>query len=360
MIFRQLFDPDTSTYTYLLADRQSREAVLIDPVREQVDRDAQILEELGLTLLYTLETHVHADHVTGASLLADRLGSRIGYAAASGVTGADLLLEHGDAVRFGRQALEVRATPGHTAGCVTYVTADRAQAFTGDALLIRGCGRTDFQQGDARTLYRSVHDQILSLPDNTWLYPGHDYKGRTVTTVAEEKRYNPRLTLSEDAFVELMAGLGLPYPRRMDVAVPANLRLGRLEGEEPQPGQPPGPWAPVTRTATGAPQVEPDWVDRHRDVVRIIDVREPAEWDGELGHIPEAELVPLGTLADRLTHGDPDPNQPLVLVCRSGGRSDSAALLLEERGFRKVASMIGGMIRWNELELPVRRRPIHA
>ena len=231
MLFRQLFDPTTSTYTYLLADADTREAVLIDPVREMVDRDVQLLEELGLRLVATLETHVHADHVTGAWLLKQRLGSDIVYPASSGVKGADRLVEEGEAVSFGRHALEVRFTPGHTDGCATYVLDDQSRAFTGDALLIHGSGRTDFQQGDARRLYRSVWDQILSLPAETKLYPGHDYKGLTVTTVAEEKAFNPRLGAgrTEDDFVAIMANLKLAYPRFIDRALPANLALGREE-----------------------------------------------------------------------------------------------------------------------------------
>ncbi len=359
MIFRQLFDADTGTYTYLLADARSREAVLIDTVRERVDRDLALLDELGLELRYTLDTHVHADHVTGASLLRDRLGSRIVYPAGSEAEGADVLVSHGDTVRFGNEVLEVRETPGHTDACVTYVTGDGARAFTGDALLIRGSGRTDFQAGDARKLYRSVHDQILSLPDDTELYPGHDYKGRTVTTVREEKLHNPRLGggLDEEAFVEIMAKLNLPHPKRIDVAVPANQRLGRLDddGEAVPRAQ---PWAPVTRTATGAPQVTAEWLADHAEEVRRVDVRELDEWRGEMGHLEGAELAPLGTLAARL--GEWDRDQPLVLICRSGGRSDHAALHLESRGFTRVASLAGGMIRWNALGLKVVHEGMYA
>lgn len=353
MIFRQLFDADTGTYTYLLADPTSREAVLIDPVRERVERDVAVIQDLGLKLLFTLETHVHADHVTGASLLKDRFGSQIVYPAASGVSGADRLVAHGDSIRFGQQALEVRATPGHTDGCVSFVTADRKRAFTGDALLIRGSGRTDFQQGDARRLFRSVHDQLLSLPDDTEIFPGHDYQGRTMSTVAEERGLNPRLggSRTEDDFVAIMGRLQLAHPKRIDVAVPANLRLGRLADDASQPVVPQGPWAPVTRTPTGAPQVAPEWLVAHRDDVRVIDVRELEEWRSESGHIDVAELAPLGTLADRLSSWE--RSSPIVLVCRSSGRSDRAAVMMEAAGFRRVASMVGGMLKWNAMRLPV-------
>jgi glyoxylase-like metal-dependent hydrolase (beta-lactamase superfamily II) len=226
MIFRQLFDPETSTYSYLLGDERTREAVLIDSVREQLERDVTLIGELGLRLVFALETHVHADHVTASGWLRERLGARIGVGERSGVRNADLGLADGDWVAFGSHRLEARATPGHTGGCTTFV--GDGMAFTGDALLVRGCGRTDFQEGDALTLFRSVHSRILSLPDATLLFPAHDYKGRTVTTVAEEKRFNPRLGLerSAESFVELMRGLALAPPKRIDEAVPANLYSG--------------------------------------------------------------------------------------------------------------------------------------
>ena len=228
MIFRQLLDPETSTYTYLLGDERNREAVLIDSVREQFERDRTLIRELSLKLLYTLETHVHADHVTASGLFREALDVKIAVAASAGVQNADLELGDGDQIRFGSHVLEVRATPGHTAGCVTYVLDGGEAAFTGDALLIRGCGRTDFQQGDPSQLFHSVRERILQLPDSTPLYPGHDYKGRLVTTVAEEKAYNQRLGLdkTEADFVAIMQGLKLSYPKRIDEAVPANLESG--------------------------------------------------------------------------------------------------------------------------------------
>ena len=186
----------------------------------------------------TLDTHVHADHITGAWRLREATGCKIGIAATSGARGADLLLRKGDRVFAGDVALTARATPGHTDGCMTYVTDDELMAFTGDALLIRGAGRTDFQQGDAATLFRSVHEEILSLPVECRIYPGHDYAGRTMTTVAEEKAHNPRLGdgIREQDFVGYMANLGLPHPKRMADAVPANLVWGKpsdafLQGE---------------------------------------------------------------------------------------------------------------------------------
>lgn len=228
MLLRQLYDEASSTYTYLLADEASGDAVLIDPVLEQVPRDLAVIEALGLTLRFALDTHVHADHVSGAGALRERLGIETVISARGGAACADRQVKGGDVLRFGAAGLEVWETPGHTDGCLTFVTLDHTMAFTGDALLVRGSGRTDFQQGDARRLYRSVHQVIFSLPDASVIYPAHDYHGRTHTTVGDEKALNPRLGggKTEDEFVAIMDALALPRPRLIDVAVPANQRCG--------------------------------------------------------------------------------------------------------------------------------------
>ncbi|CAI7922220.1 unnamed protein product [Closterium sp. NIES-54] len=273
LLFRQLFEKESSTYTFLLADETApkRPGVLIDPVDLTVDRDVRLAEELGVTLRFALNTHAHADHVTGTGLLKKRVpGIKSVISSASGAR-ADVLVGHGDVIPFGRFGLQVRSTPGHTNGCVTYVLVERTEtaapfaaalenslegnvwrasdgglerlgsagfsfdklltrmAFTGDALLIRGCGRTDFQEGDAAELYRSVHSQILSLPPDTLLYPAHDYQGRTVTSVEEERKHNPRLTKGEEAFKAIMNGLGLAPPKKLKEAVPANMADGAVE-----------------------------------------------------------------------------------------------------------------------------------
>jgi glyoxylase-like metal-dependent hydrolase (beta-lactamase superfamily II) len=227
-MLRQLFDRETCTYTYLLAD--AGQAVLIDPVLEQSERDLELLDQLGLELAYVVETHVHADHVTAAATLRDRTGCQVVFGRDAGATGADLIVGDGDRIPFGDRYLIARETPGHTAGCVTYVADDLSMAFTGDTLFVRGCGRTDFQDGDARALYRSVHDKIFTLPDACTIYPGHDYKGRTCTTVGEERQFNPRLGghRTESDFVAIMDGLGLAPPARIDVAVPANRNAGAV------------------------------------------------------------------------------------------------------------------------------------
>jgi glyoxylase-like metal-dependent hydrolase (beta-lactamase superfamily II)/rhodanese-related sulfurtransferase len=340
MIFRQLFDPTSSTYSYLLADEG--EALLIDPVFEQASRDAALIGELGLRLSATLETHVHADHVTAAWLLKRRLGSTICISGKSGAGCCDRQLAEGDRISFGRRHLTVRETPGHTAGCLTYVLDDQTMAFSGDCLLIRACGRTDFQGGSAAALFHSVTRQLFSLPPECLLYPAHDYRGLTVTSVGEERRFNPRLggDILEEDFVGYMANLGLPHPKQMDVAVPANLRCGRPDAEPPQGER----WAPLTFTFAGHWEISPQALAEHARAAQIVDVRQPDEFNGPLGHIGGARLVPLDELAARAN--ELDRARPVVAVCRSGARSARAALLLQKAGFAEAANLAGGMLRW--------------
>uniref|UniRef100_UPI003AAA569F persulfide dioxygenase ETHE1, mitochondrial isoform X2 n=1 Tax=Centroberyx gerrardi TaxID=166262 RepID=UPI003AAA569F len=229
LFFRQLFESVSSTYTYLLADRETREAIIIDPVLETIDRDMKLIDELGLTLKLAVNTHCHADHITSTGLLKKRLvGLKSAISRFSGAS-ADVLLSEGDKIAFGKHHVTVRETPGHTDGCVTLVTGDQSMAFTGDALLIRGCGRTDFQQGCSKRLYESVHQKIFTLPNQCLIYPAHDYKGQTVSTVGEERRFNPRLTKNLEEFVDIMNNLNLPKPAKIDIAVPANLVCGLHE-----------------------------------------------------------------------------------------------------------------------------------
>ena len=222
LIFRQLFDKRSSTYSYLLADSDSREGVIIDPVKEQVDRDVSLIRELDLTIRMAVNTHCHADHITGTRLLREEIGSLSMISTTSGAK-ADRYFDHGDVIRFGSHSLGVRATPGHTNGCSSLVLDNDVAVFTGDAVLIRGCGRTDFQEGDSRMLYKSVHEQIFTLPDSCLIFPAHDYKGRSYSTVGEEKKFNPRLSKSEEEFIGIMSQLNLRFPRMIDIAVPANL-----------------------------------------------------------------------------------------------------------------------------------------
>jgi sulfur dioxygenase len=345
LIFRQLFDPQSSTYTYLLGDRASRAAVLIDPVFEQVRRDAALIGELDLKLVATLETHVHADHVTGASLLRQRTGCKIMAAKAGGAVGADRYLVQDDVVSFGGRRLLVRATPGHTSGCLTYVLDDSSMAFTGDCLLIRGSGRTDFQEGDPGSMYRSVREQIFALPAECLLYPAHDYRGLTVTSVAEERRYNPRLggDIGLGDFTGYMKNLRLAHPKMLDVAVPANLRCGQPEGEGIDPAADPD-WAPLRYSFAGVWEIDPHGLEEYSGPVQVLDVREEEEFTGPLGHIKGAVLIPLGQLAARIEELQRD--RPVVAVCRAGGRSAQATAILQQAGFGQIANLNGGMLRW--------------
>lgn len=350
LIFRQLFDPQSSTYSYLLGDGGTYEAILIDPVFEQAARDAALVKELGLTLAATLDSHVHADHVTGAWLLAKRLGSKIAISAAGGAKGADIRLADGDRVSFGKRYVTARATPGHTDGCMSFVLDDESMAFTGDALLIRGCGRTDFQQGSAHKLYQSVHGRIFTLPGDCLLYPGHDYRGLTVTSVAEERAHNPRLggDIAETDFAGYMDNLNLPHPKQIKAAVPANMVCGRPADEalaEAGPG-----WAPLTFTFAGFWEIEPAWVEEHGAEVQIVDVREGQEFDGPLGRVPGSIPIPLGELESRA--GELTRDKPVVTVCRAGARSAQAIAILKKAGFENVANMAGGMLRWRAQQLP--------
>jgi len=344
LIFRPLFDPSSSTWSYLLGDRDSGEAVLIDPVFEQLRRDQTLIRELGLSLNWTLETHVHADHVTAAWLLRQRLGSRIALSVDGGASGADRLLRDGEHIAFGSRQLQVRATPGHTNGCLSYVLDDESRVFTGDCLLIRGCGRTDFQQGDTAALYRSVHMQLFTLPADCLVYPGHDYNGMGVSSIGEERRVNPRLggNVAEADFAGFMQHLGLPHPKKMDLAVPANLRCGRPEGDIEMPAEP--TWAPLSFSIAGLWEIAPHALAEVAHKVQVVDVREPEEFAHGLGHIEGALLVPLGQLQARL--GELPRDRPVVTVCRSGARSARAAAMLGKAGFADVANLNGGMLRW--------------
>jgi sulfur dioxygenase len=227
LIFRPLYEETSWTFTYVLACPVTKEAILIDPVDITVERDLEVVGEMGLKLVGALNTHCHADHITGSGLLAERVpGCKSMIAAVSGAK-ACVHLSPGDRIKFGTRYVEARATPGHTNGCMSFVTDDMKMVFTGEALLIRGCGRTDFQQGNSETMFESIWTQIYSLPQETLVYPGHDYKGRLVSTIGEEKKYNARLAgKTKEEFVHIMNNLKLAYPKKIDVALPANLMDG--------------------------------------------------------------------------------------------------------------------------------------
>jgi len=230
LVFRQLFDQNTFTYTYILGCPVTREAVIIDPVLEKVFRDLAILSQLDLKLKYAVNTHVHADHITGSGLIKKETNFQVKSVISKHTKAkADLYVHDGDVITFGKEKLECLTTPGHTNSCMTYVTHTGRMVFTGDALLIRGCGRTDFQEGNSSLLYDSIHKKIFKLPDDYMVFPGHDYIGQTVSSVGEEKKFNLRLNKPKDEFVQIMKDLKLAKPRFMDIAVPANLVCGLQE-----------------------------------------------------------------------------------------------------------------------------------
>ncbi|CAF1121234.1 unnamed protein product [Adineta ricciae] len=234
-LFRQFFEHESSTYTYLLADLSTKEALIIDPVIDTAERDAKVIQQLGLKLRYAVNTHVHADHITGSGKLKTLLPECKSVISSVSGAKADIYVRDGEVIKIGESgktpiSIECRSTPGHTNGCMTFVWHEGGAVFTGDALLVRGCGRTDFQQGSSDTLYTSIQEKIFTLPDHYVVYPAHDYTGQTSSTILEEKTFNPRLTKSREEFMDIMANLKLSYPKQIDKALPANLICG-LQGD---------------------------------------------------------------------------------------------------------------------------------
>lgn len=331
----QLFDPASSTYTYVLFDQTTREAVIIDPVDEQIERDLATLREYGLRLVWTLETHAHADHITSAGTLAELAGAKTAAPAGCGIGTAGRQLQDSDVLDFGGESLRALHTPGHTAGSMSYLWRDHV--FTGDALLIGGCGRTDFQSGSAVDLYRSLTQVLFALPGDTVVWPGHDYQGRSSSTIGHEKATNPRVAgKSEAEFVAIMEALNLPRPRRIDEAVPANLTSGLRHDVDgvlqmaPHAGQ--GGYAGDVSS-----QLAWQWVQDGQAV--MVDVRTDAEreWVGFVpGALPVAwkqwpgmAMNPQFDQAVRDAAGD---GRKLVMLCRSGVRSVAAARRATELG----------------------------
>jgi glyoxylase-like metal-dependent hydrolase (beta-lactamase superfamily II)/rhodanese-related sulfurtransferase len=292
-------------------------------------------------LVASLDTHAHADHVTGSWLMHEATGCAIGLAAAARAENVTLPLHHGDRVAFGSRSLEVRSTPGHTDGCISFVLDDQSMAFTGDALLVRGCGRCDFQQGNAHSLWASITEQVFSLPDSCLLYPGHDYTGRTVTSVAEEKAFNARLggAATERDFVGHMENMRLPHPHRIAEALPGNMRSGKPRSQPEGAG-----WAPLLRSYAGLPELMPAWVAAHRDELTVMDVRSAEEFAGPDGRVAGSVLIPLPELEARCA--EIPAGRPVVVVCHSGSRSALATQQLLKAGVQEVANLHGGLSRW--------------
>ncbi len=335
----QLFDPASSTYTYVLFDPASREALIIDPVDEQLGRDLQVLRDYGLKLLWAVETHAHADHITSAGLLAEHTGARTAAPEACGIRTAAVQLAHGQTLGFGAQQIRALHTPGHTAGSMCYLWESEGSrhVFTGDTLLINGCGRTDFQSGSAEALYRSLTEVLFSLPDDTRVWPGHDYNGRSHSTIGAEKAGNARVagkSLAE--FKAIMDNLNLPRPRRIDEAVPANLQSGLRHDAD-------GALQMVVRPAEGyagniSPQLAWQWVQDGEAV--LVDVRTDAEREW-VGFVPGAvglawkqwPGMALNPAFDEGLRAALPAGKKAVMLCRSGVRSIAAARRATELGF---------------------------
>jgi sulfur dioxygenase len=342
MIFRQLFDSVSSTYSYLIASRRGGEALIIDPVLERVDRYLQLVRELDLRLVKAVDTHLHADHVTGLGALRDRTHCITVVGEQSGVDVVSMRLSDGDQVEIEGLSLDAIYTPGHTSDSYSFHMGDRV--FTGDTLLIRGTGRTDFQGGDPRAQYESIFGRLLRLPDETLVFPAHDYKGDTASTIGEERRFNPRLQVkSVDEYVDLMNGLHLPNPKMMDVAIPANMRVGLAQDEIARRG-----WAVDASAAIGLVG-RPD--------TAIVDLRERGE-RARHGRIPGSLHAPYTALAENVAPGGvlhelAQTGRRLVFFCAFGERSAMAVQAAQDAGLASACHIQGGMGAWKEAGGPV-------
>ncbi len=343
MIFRQLFDQTSGTYTYLLASRKGGEALIIDPVLEKVDRYLQLVKELDLKLVKAVDTHIHADHITGLGALRDRTHCITVMGEQARVDVVSMRVTEGDKLTIEGLALDVLYTPGHTDDSYSFLMRDRV--FTGDTLLIRGTGRTDFQNGSARAQYESLFGKLLKLPEDTLVFPAHDYKGDTVSTIGEEKRCNPRLQVrSVDEYVELMGKLNLPNPKMMDVAVPANMRQGLAQDEIARKG-----WAVTPEQAMGLIG-KPD--------VALVDLRERAERQkhgvipGSL-HAPYPDLqehIGAGGMLHELAKATP---KRIVFYCAFGERSAMAVQAAQDAGITSACHINGGLDAWRKAGGPL-------
>ena len=336
MIFRQMFDSVSNTYTYLLAGRQGGEALIIDPVIENVDHYLQLIEELDLTLLKAIDTHVHADHITGLGGLRDATKCVTVMGKQSKVDMVSMRVEEGDKIEIDSVVLDVLYTPGHTDDSYCFVMPDRV--FTGDTLFIRGTGRTDFQHGDARAAYDSLFNKLLKLPDETFVYPGHDYKGDTVSTIGEERAFNPRLQVkSADEYADIMDNLNLPNPERMDVSVPANLSIGYLsDGLDIEEFS-----IPAEQAIGRAGRSETLFIDLREENERVKD----GIIFGSV-HIPYQYLrhnIKPGSLLASIAF---NPDQELILYCAFGERSALALQEMHEAGLVNTCHLTGGIDAW--------------
>jgi sulfur dioxygenase len=343
MIFRQLFDSTSGTYTYLLASRRGGEALIIDPVLEKVERYIQLIKELDLRLVKAIDTHLHADHITGLGALRDRTHCVTVMGEHSQVDVVSMRLTEGDKLTIEGLALDVLYTPGHTDDSYSFLMRDRV--FTGDTLLIRGTGRTDFQNGDARAQYDSIFHKLLRLPEETLVFPAHDYKGETVSTIGEEKAFNPRLQVkSVDEYADLMSKLNLPNPKMMDVAVPANMRVGLAQDEIARRG-----WA------LGANEVVKLL---GRPELALIDLRERGERERH-GVIPGSLHAPYPDLQANVRAGGMlhelacATGKRIVFYCAFGERSAMAVQAAQDAGLFSACHLQGGIDAWKRAGGPL-------
>ena len=343
MIFRQLFDSVSGTYSYLLASRPGGEALILDPVLEKADRYCQLLRELDLKLVKAVDTHLHADHITGLGALRDRTQCITVMGEQTKADVVSMRLAEGEKLAVEGVSLDVLYTPGHTDDSYSYVMADRV--FTGDTLLIRGTGRTDFQNGDPRAQYDSIFNKLLKLPEGTLVFPAHDYKGETVSTIGEEKVFNPRLQVkSVDQYVHLMSNLNLPNPKMMDVAIPANMKVGYLQEEIANRG-----WAFSAERAL-ALVGRPD--------IALIDLRERSERERH-GVIPGSLHVPYPTLQEAISAGGmlhelaKSTSKRILFYCAFGERSAMAVQAAQDAGLASACHIQGGMGAWKRVSGPL-------
>jgi glyoxylase-like metal-dependent hydrolase (beta-lactamase superfamily II)/rhodanese-related sulfurtransferase len=343
MTFRQLFDSVSGTYSYLLASRRGGEALILDPVLEKVDRYCQLLRELDLKLVKAVDTHLHADHVTGLGELRDRTHCVTIMGEQSKADVVAMRVAEGDRVMIEGINLDVMYTPGHTDDSYSYLMDDRV--FTGDTLLIRGTGRTDFQNGSARAQYESIFNRLLKLPEETMVFPAHDYKGDTVSTIGEEKRFNPRLQVrSADEYVELMSNLKLPNPKMMDVAVPANMHVGLHQDDLARQG--------LSFTAREAIE------GLGRPDILLVDLRENSE-RAKHGTLPGALHAPYPAIDQNLQPGGmlrevaASTGRRIVFFCAFGERSAMAVAAAKETGLANTAHIAGGIDAWKKAGGPV-------
>jgi len=345
MIFRQLFDSTSGTYTYLLASRHGGEALIIDPVLERIDRYLQLVRELDLRLVKAVDTHLHADHITGLGALRDRTQCITVMGENSKADVVSMRVAEGDRIEIEGLRLDVLFTPGHTDDSYSFLWDERV--FTGDTLLIRGTGRTDFQNGDPRAQYDSIFNKLLRLPDETLVYPAHDYKGETVSTIGEEKLFNPRLKVkSIDEYVDLMNNLNLPNPKMMDVAVPANMHVGLHQESIAKKG-----WALSATEALALPA--------SGDVV-LVDLREKTERE-KYGVIPGSLHAPYRDLPQHIAPGGTlhelaaVTGKPLIFYCAFGERSAMAVQAAQDAGLGSTRHIQGGIDAWKKANGPISR-----